>query len=306
MLLVTGITGHSGRWFLNELIQNKYQGDIRCIVREFSVTRELLASGLNVQLAVGDLNDSDFVERAMSGVDQVMHIYNIHHSPLILRMAMNCKVKRVILVHTTGIYSKFKHASDGYKKIEEEIKELANSEGCPTKVTILRPTMIYGDLCDRNMSKFIRFVDRFRLVPIIDGGQSLLQPVNARDLGKAFYAVLNRVETVNEEFDLSGHSPIQMLDVYKLISSELGKRTVFINIPLSLGVFAAKMLRAVSLSKIDIVEKVQRMGENRSYSHQKAKDAFGYQPMSFEDGIHIEVQQYLDARTRIRGAGTTK
>ena len=38
MLLVTGITGHTGRYFLQELINHKYDGAIRCIVRETSDT----------------------------------------------------------------------------------------------------------------------------------------------------------------------------------------------------------------------------------------------------------------------------
>jgi thioester reductase-like protein len=41
MLLVTGITGHTGRYFLKELIDNRYEGPIRCIVRETSDTSML-------------------------------------------------------------------------------------------------------------------------------------------------------------------------------------------------------------------------------------------------------------------------
>jgi hypothetical protein len=38
---------------------------------------------------------------------------------------------------------------------------------------------------------------------------------------------------------------------------------------------------------------VQRMGEDRSYSHEDATRDFDYKPMSFEEGIQIEVKQYL-------------
>ena len=49
MLLVTGITGHTGRYFLQELINNKYKGPIGCIVRETSDTSLLDGSGLNIE-----------------------------------------------------------------------------------------------------------------------------------------------------------------------------------------------------------------------------------------------------------------
>ncbi|MGM8215082.1 SDR family oxidoreductase [Bacillaceae bacterium W0354] len=297
MLLVTGITGHTGKYFLQELINNKYEGSIRCVVRETSNTSLLDNSGLNIEKVVGDLEDRDFIDRVMIGVDTVMHIYNIHHSPMIVQSAIKNKVKRAILVHTTGIYSKFKSASEGYKKIEQEINELNSNPECSTNITILRPSMIYGDLCDRNISKFIKMVDNFRIMPVISGGNSLIQPVNARDLGKAFFDVLiSPQETDGKVYDLSGEKPIKMIDVFKLISEELNKSTIFISVPLGLGVLMARVLKYLTLGRIDYIEKVQRMGENRSYSHDNATKDFGYSPMTFEEGIQIEVAEYLGAK----------
>lgn len=295
VLLVTGITGHTGTYFLKELIKNNYNEPIRCIVRETSDTSLIDSSGLNIEKVVGDLNDEEFIHNSMKGINTVFHIYNIHHSPMILKAAIKNNVKRAILVHTTGIYSKYKSASEGYKKIEKIVFDLIKEPDCPTKVTILRPTMIYGDLCDHNMSKFIKMIDKLRIMPVINGGNSLLQPVNARDLGKAYYKVLmSPTKTENKAYDLSGHSPIKMIDVFKLISKELGKETIFINVPLGLGVFGARVLKLISIGKIDLVEKVQRMGEDRSYSHEQAAKDFGYSPMTFEEGIKIEVGQYLE------------
>lgn len=295
MLLVTGITGHTGKYFLQELIDNKYEGSIRCIVRDTSNTSPLDNSDLNIEKVVGDLDDPDFIDSVMNGVDTVMHIYNIHHSPMIVKSAIKNKVKRAILVHTTGIYSEFKYASEGYKKVEQKIRELKSDIKCLTKITILRPSMIYGDLCDRNMSKFIKMIDKLRVMPVINGGNSLIQPVNARDLGKAFFTVLmSPVESVGEAYDLSGERPIRMIDAFKLISKELNKKTVFISIPLSLGVLMAKVIKTLTLGRIDYIERVQRMGEDRNYSHESATSDFAYNPMTFEKGIQIEVQEYLE------------
>ncbi len=294
MLLVTGITGHSGRYFLQELIDNKYEGTIRCIVRETSDTSMLDNSGLRIEKVVGELTDQEFIDRAMVGVDTVLHIYNIHHSLMIVQAAINNKVKRAILVHTTGIYSKFKNASQEYKETEKKIMDVEKENSFKIRITILRPTMIYGDLCDHNMSKFIKMIDKLPIIPVIDRGNSLLQPVNARDLGKAYYTLLKcSIKNVElKAYDLSGDKPIKMIDVLKLISGEFNKTVIFVNIPMGVGVFAARTLKALTLGKFDIIEKVQRMGENRSYSHEDATNDFGYNPMSFEDGINIEVGQY--------------
>ncbi len=294
MLLVTGITGHSGSYFLKELIDNKYEDSIRCVVRETSDTSLIDNSGLHIEKVVGSLDDIEFIRKVMNGVDTVMHIYNIHHSPVIVQTAIENKVKRAILVHTTGIYSNFKYASQGYKDIEKRVAELTADPDCPTKITILRPTMIYGDLCDSNMSKFINMIDRFRIMPVINGGKSLIQPVNARDLGKAFYTVLMTPDrTEDKAYDLSGEKPLQMIEVFKLISNNLNKKTNFVNVPLGFGVVLARAVKLLTIGKIDYVERVQRMGEDRSYSHEDATRDFDYEPMSFEEGIQIEVKQYL-------------
>ncbi len=126
----------------------------------------------------------------MIGIKTVMHIYNIRYSPMIIASAIKNNVERVILVHTTGIYLKFKYVSEGYRNVEKNIANLTEDPTCPTQIIILRPTMIYGDLCDGNISKFIKIVDKYRFIPVINGGQSLIQPVNARNLGKNFLQCL--------------------------------------------------------------------------------------------------------------------
>lgn len=110
----------------------------------------------------------------MTGVDIVMHIYNIHHSPMIVKYAIMNNVKRTILVYTTGIYSNFKYASQGYKNIEKDIIKLTKNPEVSTQVTILRPTMIYGDLCGGNISEFIKMIDKLTIIPVINGGKSLI------------------------------------------------------------------------------------------------------------------------------------
>ncbi|MDN3451556.1 NAD(P)H-binding protein, partial [Planococcus sp. APC 3906] len=114
MLLITGITGHTGRYFLQELINIKYEGPIRCVVRKSSDTTFIDQSGLNVEKVVGDITDLIFLDSCMKDVDTILHIVSIRHTLRITNAAIVNKVKRIICVHTTGIYSEFKIASEEY------------------------------------------------------------------------------------------------------------------------------------------------------------------------------------------------
>lgn len=293
MLLVTGITGHSGRYFLKELIKNKYEGPIRCVVRENSDTTLIDNSGLNIEKVVGDLENQEFMNEVMNEVNTVVHIASIFHSVTLMRAAVKNDVKRAVLVHTTGIYSKYKSASEEYKGIEESIDKIVKESNSTIGLIYLRPTMIYGNINDSNMIVFIKMVDRLRLFPIIDQGKNLLQPVNGRDLGKAYYQVLRKSNIMSGDYILSGEKPISMKDLFRLISKILNKKTTFISVPLAFGVFMAKVLKVCSLGKVDYIEKVQRMGEDRSFSHESAIEDFGYQPMSLSEGLEIEIKEYL-------------
>lgn len=292
MLLVTGITGHTGKYFLQELIKHKYEGPIRCVVRDTSDTSMLDKSGLNIEKVVGDVHDEALLDEVTRGVDSIVHIVNIRHTLRVLNAAIRNGVKQIVSVHTTGIFSRFRVASEEYVIIEKEIQDILSEN--EISMTILRPTMIYGDVCDRNMSKFIKMIDRFRIFPVINHGESLIQPVNARDLGKAYYKVLMMpAEKAKSEYILSGEKPIAMLEAFKLISYNLEKKTVFISFPLGFGVFLARLLKRITFGEIDYIERVQRMSEDRSFSHEEASIDFDYKPEPFETGIAREVEEYL-------------
>jgi uncharacterized protein YbjT (DUF2867 family) len=293
MLLVTGISGHSGKYFLQELIKNEYDGHVRCIVRETSDTSLIDNSGLKIEKVIGDLEDQNFMNEIMVGVDTVIHIASIFYSLTLMKAAVKNNVKRAILVHTTGIYSKYKSASEEYKNIEKEIEKIIQKNNSRIGLIYLRPTMIYGYTNDKNMIVFIKMVDRLRIFPIINHGSNMLQPVNGRDLGKAYYQILNEPSIMSGDYILSGETSITMRQLFELISHQLGKKTTFINVPLGIAVAMAKALKVFSCGKVDYIEKVQRMGENRDFPHNDATGDFRYNPMSLSKGLEIEIKEYL-------------
>jgi len=293
MLLITGITGHSGRYFLKELIKNKYNGPIRCVVRETSDTSLIDNSGLDMVKVIGNLDDQEFMDEVMNGVSTVVHIASIFYSVTLMKAAVKNNVRRAILVHTTGIYSKYKSASEEYMNIEQSIDKIIRRNNSTIGLIYIRPTMIYGYANDRNMIVFIKMVDRLRLLPIIDQGRNTLQPVNGSDLGKAYYQVLSKSNLTSGDYILSGEKPITIKKMFEMISLHLGKKTTYISVPLALGVSMAKCLKVCSLGKVDYIEKVQRMGEDRSFSYTAAKKDFGYDPISLSEGLKIQIEKYL-------------
>ena len=293
-LLVTGLTGKSGT-VLAKLVREgglKEPYHIRAAVRKTSRTEPLRALLPEAELLCGDLEDPGFLEELTRGVDVVLHIAGIGKSPGLVRAAAGNGVKRLILVHTTGIYSKYKAAGEGYRRTDEEVAALAREHGLG--LTILRPTMIYGVLGDRNIEKFIKMVDRFSPMPVVNHGAYLLQPVHAEDLAHAYVQVLNHLdETSGRDYILSGRDPILLIDMFRIIADELRVERRFVSVPFPVAYSGAWGLYLVSLGRIDLREKVQRLCESRAYLHEDAVRDFGYDPMPFEEGLRREVRAYL-------------
>ena len=202
-------------------------------------------------------------------------------------------VRRLILVHTTGIYSKYKAAGEEYRKTDSYVEEKCRENNIV--LTILRPTMIYGNIHDGNVVQFIKMVDKLPIMPVVRGALYELQPVHYNDLGKAYFDVLmNEKTTANHNYNLSGGEVIQLRDMLSIIGSNLGKKVKFISFPFWFAYSMAWILYLLSIGKTDYREKVQRLCEPRVYGHENATRDFNYRPRTFREGIIDEVKEYIE------------
>ena len=292
-IFVTGITGHSGRFFTERLIKEKSADEFVCAVRETSDTSLLDGSGLNIKKAVGDLNDVDFLAENMSGCDMLVHIASIYQSRNVMEAAAKAGVKNAILVHTTGMFSRFKNAAADYIAIENKVLNLRDK----MNITVLRPTMIYGSSRDRNMYKLVGYLDTHRFFPIFGSGRNLMQPVHAKDLGGAYYDVMaNWDKTQNKEYNLAGKYPIEYIELVRTIEDYLGAKTLNIKVPIWMSLIGAYLYNFAFKSAIISVEQVQRMMEDKIFSYEDAERDFGFSPMSFSEGVRGEVDEYLASK----------
>lgn len=303
-IAITGITGKSGQYLLQRLTkEHSSLQDYRFILLCRKNNLDLnTCENINVEIADVDLQNPLSIEKFFvdTQVDFLLHIAGVKFSWNILPIALQNGVDNFILVHTTGIYSKYKAAGESYRQIESKIDDLVASyrkKGRNIGLTVLRPTMIYGDLNDKNISVFIKMVDKFRIFPTVNGARYDLQPVWCKDLGNAYYDVLINWEiTKNKEYILSGGTPIQLRDMFSVIAAQLGVKNIFVSCPYPIAYTGACLIYGITFKKIDMREKVQRLVEPRAYSHALATQDFGYSPANFEDGVREEIEMYKLSR----------
>lgn len=129
-LAVTGATGlKSGGAFIGELAQNaeqikrQFPDGIRTLVRAASDTSVLERTLPEAEICRGDFSDVTFLVESLRGVDTLVHIAGIHSSREVVCAAAEAGVRRLILVHTTGIYSRYKEAGEEYRQTDAIVYE---------------------------------------------------------------------------------------------------------------------------------------------------------------------------------------
>lgn len=304
ILAITGITGKSGQAFAyclekhQDVIKSMFPGGIRLLLHKERERDKDILTCFDIERMYGDLEDGLFLSEALLGVDTIVHIAGIHWSRELTTAAASQFVRRMIMVHTTGIYSKYKEVGEEYRNIDDFVYMMC--KGKNIVLTILRPTMIYGTLSDRNVASFIRMVDKLPFMPVVNNAQYELQPVHYKDLGQAYYDVLvSEKITGGHDYILSGGEEITLRDMLIEMGAYLSKKMRFVSVPFPVAYALAWILYLITAGRKDYREKVQRLCEPRVYPHEEATRDFGYSPRTFRSAIGDEVREYLKATGKL-------
>lgn len=286
-LLVTGATGLTGNLVLNHLASTNLNWEIYCLVRSTSICSSIENLNLNLSYFTGDSATSETWDAILARYtpETIIHIASIRHIPVILKSLKTAEqTPRLIVIGTTGVYSKYNQYAAIYKDIESQLVQYSGS------YCLLRPTMIYGSHRDQNLHKLIKFCNRYGGFPVFGSGNCLLQPIHADDLAQAILNTLQRPE-VRGAYDLSGGSVVTFRELLALVEKQIGKPVRPISVPLNAGVGLATILETI-LGKHSPVrrEQILRLQEDKAYSHQAAQRDLNFFPRSLETGLQQEVE----------------
>jgi len=286
LILVTGITGLTGRFLWQLFLNDNRIHELRCLVRGESNLGWM--GEHRPALCFGDVGSHQDLVRAMQGVDSVIHLVNIRYSPQIITACQQVGVKRVVFVNTTGIFSQHQEYSCLYKQLERGI------EASTLDYTIVRPTMIYGNGQDKNIHKLIKLLKVLRIFPIIGDGKSLMQPIYAGDLAKVIKLGLDKPTAIRQAYNVAGKEALSYRELLENISDAMGRTTRFIHVPFFLALILGRIGDYLPLGFIK-TEPIRRLREDKAFDYSKAKNELGFNPLSFEEGVKLEVAALNEA-----------
>ena len=292
-LIIFGARGNTANYFLKILEKEKFEGEITVVSRDKNKNNYFNQFKLNFKILNGDIKETSFLEKCFDNIDTVLNLANMENSPKIVEIGSKHKVKWFILVHSTMIFSKNK-SKFILNRINIEKDLLKKNKN----LTILRPTMIYGNKRDINISRLIKYLDKFKIFPIFGNGKNLLQPVYVDDLSKSYFNVIkNKNITFNKSYNLAGKNSIEYLKILKIIESALKKKIIFIRLPINISAILVKILNILFFGKFPInSSQVRRQGEDKIFSFDEATKDFNFNPIKIEEGLKLQIKDYLNSK----------
>lgn len=145
-------------------------------------------------------------------------------------------LKRVVAFTSTSIVTKIDSEVASERELLQRLAEgerrlIAICERYNVGWTILRPTIIYAEGRDGNVSRLARLCRRFGVLPLMGNGAGLRQPVHAEDLAIGAIAAAASDAAIGKTYALPGGETISYREMVGRIFDALGKPRRIISAP---------------------------------------------------------------------------
>lgn len=193
--------------------------------------------------------------------------------------------QRVVALSSTSLFTK-RASSDASERrtasalaaAERAVLDWAARSGIV--VTILRPTLIYDGLHDRNIAMIAGWIRRWGFFPVVGAARGLRQPVHVDDVAAACIAALTAA-SAGAAYDLSGGEALPYRRMVERVFEALGRPARIVSLPGWLVRLAVPLLRALPRYRHVTTAMFDRMDDDLVFDHAAAVRDLGFSPRPF-------------------------
>ncbi len=230
-----------------------------------------------------DLGDPDLATH-LPRTHLVYSLSPIWLLPQALAALKSAGMKRLVAFSSTSVFTK---AASGDASEREVAARLSQAEAdviafCAANGvawTILRPTLIYDEGRDGNVSRLAALIRRFGVLPVSGRGDGLRQPVHAQDLALGAVAAADAKAAANTAYDLPGGETLTYREMTGRLFDSLNKRRLIISLPAELWAMAFALARPLLPGATAAMGR--RMETDLTFDGAPAARDFGWAPRPF-------------------------
>jgi nucleoside-diphosphate-sugar epimerase len=272
--IVLGATGIVGGYIVDRLVQ---AGD-----RPIALSRSRRDATHDVEWIEADLAAPEALN-----LPSFTTLYCTAHAGLLahaLPFLFHPALTRVVAFTSTSIATKVDSeipAERGSIRLwaEAERQLIATCERLGVGWTVLRPTIIYDEGRDANITRLSRLIERLGFMPLAGSGSGLRQPVHAEDLAIGAIAAAGSPAAINKIYATPGRDTISYREMVGRIFDGLEKprRVIAVPPPLWRAAFALAKPFIANAN----VAMGNRMAKDMIFDATPAMVDFGWNPRGF-------------------------
>jgi nucleoside-diphosphate-sugar epimerase len=197
---------------------------------------------------------------------------------------LNPSLRRVVAFSSTSVLTKLdsqiareRQRMQDLIGAEEQIAANCGQRGIGW--TILRPTLIYAEGRDGNITPLSGLIRRFGFMPLVGSASGLRQPVHAEDLALGAIAAADSPATIDKTYALPGLETITYREMIGRIFDGLGRPRRTVSLPPAL--WRLMFLLAKPLFPSANVAWGLRMTRDMTFDAGPAIADFGWSPRAF-------------------------
>jgi len=230
-----------------------------------------------------DLSDPE-LQAKLPVCPTVLSLSPIWHLPPALAALKSRGMKRLVAFSSTSVFTK---AASPDAREQAVVRRLADGEAavrafCEAEGvawTILRPTLIYAEGQDQNVSRLARLIETFGVLPLAGKGDGLRQPVHADDLAGAAIAAAASPAARDKAYDLPGGETLTYRAMAERVFEGMGRKPAIVRAPAGLWQAAFAIMRPFLPGAT--AQMGARMSEDLTFDGSAAGRDFGWNPRPF-------------------------
>jgi nucleoside-diphosphate-sugar epimerase len=281
-VLVLGATSLIGRYLLPRL------EDQRAVA--IALSRRAPARAEGVRWIQADLAEPDGLSFPFA--ETVLSLCPIWLLPKALAALKAAGMRRLVAFSSTSVATKARSPERAERMVAAQLAEAeaavrAFCEANEVAWTLLRPTLIYCEGMDRNVSRLANLAERFRVLPLAGKGRGLRQPVHAEDLAWAAMAAAASPVTPGRAYDLPGGETLTYRQMVERIFLGLDRTPRILSAPEPLWRMGLKLAGGRLPGATAAMG--ARMNQDLAFDGGPAQRDFGWAPRAFRPVFpHLE------------------
>jgi nucleoside-diphosphate-sugar epimerase len=221
---------------------------------------------------------------ALPEADVVFCVANAQLFAKVIGAVLASGPKRIVVVSSTSVFSKLDSRDEAERSSIAELADaeraiVARCEAAKVEWTILRPTLIYREGRDHNVTQIAKLIRRLGFMPLYGSASGLRQPVHAEDLAIGAIDAAASPRAANVAYSTTGIETISYREMVGRIFDGLSRPRRLVSLPPIIWQTAFAAARPIFPRVTPVMG--ERMVKDLAFDSSAAISDFGWHSRAF-------------------------